>query len=146
MCHLLAPMAVAAWEYSSFLISSASPLIIRALPNQPVTPMMTIKKRVEREKTEMRVMSRKSSGIERNASSSRIIRVSTIPPRKPAIMPYRVPTTIVMTPASMPRLSEYSPPNMIRPSSSNPELSVPSRCFAEGGWLNATLSAAAWFV
>ena len=44
MCHLRAPMAVAAWEYSRFLIRSASPRMMRALPHHPVKPMMTDEK------------------------------------------------------------------------------------------------------
>ncbi len=59
MCHLLAPMEVAAWEYSSFRINNASPRMMRAFPNHPVTPMMMMRNVVLRPKIVIRVMSRK---------------------------------------------------------------------------------------
>ncbi len=66
------------------------------------------------------------------ASMMRIKTVSTTPPKNPETMPYTVPTTMVIKPARKPSVIEYWPPYQMRPSSSKPELSVPSQWCAEG--------------
>ena len=58
-----------------------------------------------------------------------------IPPASPETAPHSVPITMATNAAKKPISSAAWPPFIIRPSSSKPWPSVPSRCAADGGRL-----------
>ena len=79
-------------------------------------------------------------------STTRIMVESTNPPTSPDTAPNSVPITMATNAAKNPISREAWPPFMIRPSSSNPLVSVPSRWAAEGGWFASVRLVASWLV
>ncbi|MNR24291.1 hypothetical protein D3C85_1413620 [compost metagenome] len=61
-------------------------------------------------------------------STMRIITVSTLPPRKPAVAPHTMPMVTEAMVAIRPTISEMRPPIRVRTSRSRPRSSVPNRC------------------
>jgi hypothetical protein len=74
-----------------------------------------------------RISTTNRNGMERKTSTIRIRAESTSPPTRPETAPNSVPITMATNAAKKPIYREAWPPFMIRPSSSKPLVSVPSR-------------------
>ncbi len=80
-------------------------------------------------------------GMERQASTMRIITVSSGPPTKPEIAPYIVPTVVAVSMASTAMASDTRPPKRTRLRTLRLAGSVPNGWASEGAWfLSATIS------
>ena len=68
------------------------------------------------------------------ASVRRMMTISTTPPKKPLMRPSTTPTQVEMAAASTPTSRLTRVPLSSRLSWSRPIWSVPSQCWADGGW------------
>ena len=72
------------------------------------------------------------NGQAKKASVAREIRVSTIPPKKPANMPIVMPSTSEIATETVPANNEARAPQTTRASTSRPSSSVPNQCAPVG--------------
>ena len=73
----------------------------------------------------------KMNGIEYNTSTTRIIKLSTHPPRYPAIAPYETPITSDTSVATNPTNSETRAPQNTRANKSRPNSSRPHKLLSD---------------
>ncbi len=78
-----------------------------------------------------RKITTKMNGIEYNTSTMRIIKLSTQPPKYPAIAPYETPITSDTSVATSPTISETRAPQNTRANRSRPNSSRPHRLLSD---------------
>ena len=139
-----APNVLAAKTNSCCLSWRISPLTILAIPTQDEIAIATIIANIPLDPSFFKTFINNTTyinvGIEYKTSTILIIILSTFPPKKPAIPPYKTPITRFKTDAAKAIINEYLAPYITLTNKSLPKLSVPNQCCAFGHKFEAVLS------
>src|SRR5690606_32709274 len=136
----LQPMDTAARTYSFSFSDRILLRTIRAIPpqlNKLIVAISTHTPLTLPNKIAFNTMTNTKNGKVKIKSVKRINKLSTIPPKYPAMDPTMVPNRITKNVHDIPINKEILPPNSNRVNMSLPDLSVPKKCSVDGGKLRS---------